>query len=79
MAPMSGLTSQPNLNALVERSVVFGDVHANASWTRASCGSIFTGLLPEEHGAARFHERLPEGWRTLPEQLRGSARVSSGS
>ena len=62
----------PNLNALAERSVVFTDVHANASWTRASCGSIFTGLLPEEHGAARFHERLPEGWRTLPEQLRAA-------
>jgi arylsulfatase A-like enzyme len=62
----------PNVNALVEHSVSFGDVHANASWTRASCASIFTGLLPEEHGAARFHERLPEGWVTLPEQLRAA-------
>jgi arylsulfatase A-like enzyme len=44
-------------------------VHANASWTRASCASIFTGLLPEEHGASRFHEKLSESWVTLPEQL----------
>ncbi len=59
----------PAMNALVERSVLFTDVHANASWTRASCASIFTGLLPEEHGAARFHERLSEHWLTLPEKL----------
>jgi len=59
----------PRLNARVERSVLFGDVHTNASWTRASCASIFTGLLPEEHGAARFHEKLSPHWTTLPEQL----------
>jgi arylsulfatase A-like enzyme len=62
----------PAMNALVERSVLFSDVHANASWTRASCASIFTGLLPEEHGAARFHERLSEHWLTLPEKLRAA-------
>jgi arylsulfatase A-like enzyme len=59
----------PRLNALAERAAVFTDVHANASWTRASCASIFTGLLPEEHGAVRFHERLADAWVTLPEEL----------
>jgi arylsulfatase A-like enzyme len=62
----------PALNARAERAVVFTDVHTNASWTRASCASIFTGLLPEEHGAARFHEKLSEHWVTLPEQLRAA-------
>jgi arylsulfatase A-like enzyme len=64
--------AMPNLNALAERSALFTDVHANASWTRASCGSIFTGLLPEEHGAARFHERLASQWTTLPEELQAA-------
>jgi len=59
----------PNVNALAKRSLVFRDVVANASWTRASCGSMFTGLLPEEHGAVRFHDRLDERWETLPELL----------
>ncbi len=59
----------PAMNALAERSVLFTNLHTNASWTRASCASIFTGLLPEEHGAARFHEKLSEAWVTLPEQL----------
>jgi len=59
----------PELNALAERSVVFENVAANASWTRASVASIFTGLLPEEHGAARYRDRLSESWTTLPEAL----------
>jgi len=64
-----GANVMPRLNDRVERSVLFSDVHTNASWTRASCASIFTGLLPEEHGASRFHEKLSEHWTTLPEQL----------
>ena len=59
----------PAMNDWAERSTLFTDLHTNASWTRASCASIFTGLLPEEHGAARFHERLSEAWTTLPERM----------
>jgi arylsulfatase A-like enzyme len=62
-------TVMPRMNALARESLVLSDLHTNASWTRASCGSIFTGLLPEEHGAARFHEALAEQWHTLPERL----------
>jgi arylsulfatase A-like enzyme len=73
LAALGGASDvMPTLNALVERSVLFSDVHANASWTRASCASLFTGLLPEEHGAARFHEKLAEHWVTLPEELRSA-------
>lgn len=57
----------PRLNALAEDGVVLTNMHANASWTRASCATIFTGLLPEEAGAASFHDELPEAWTTLPE------------
>ena len=70
LAPYGGAANvMPAMNELAQHSVVFADVHSNASWTRASCASIFTGLLPEEHGAARFHEKLSESWVTLPEQL----------
>ena len=70
LAALGGASDvMPAMNELVECSVLFSDVHANASWTRASCASIFTGLLPEEHGASRFHERLSEHWLTLPEKL----------
>jgi arylsulfatase A-like enzyme len=70
LAELGGASNvMPRLNARVADGVLFTDVHTNASWTRASCASLFTGLLPEEHGAARFHERLAEHWVTLPEQL----------
>jgi len=59
----------PRTDERVRGATLFSDVRANASWTRASCASIFTGLLPEEHGAARFHEKLSERWHTLPERL----------
>jgi arylsulfatase A-like enzyme len=62
----------PVTNELAGRSFVFSNMRANASWTRASCASIFTGLLPEEHGAARFHERLSERWTTMPELMQGA-------
>ncbi len=70
LAPWGGKEEwMPYTNGLATESVVFSDVLANASWTRASCASIFTGLLPEEHGALRFHDRLDESWETLAEVL----------
>jgi arylsulfatase A-like enzyme len=41
----------PELNSIMQRSVVFDDVLANASWTRPSVASMFTGLHQEHHGA----------------------------
>jgi arylsulfatase A-like enzyme len=61
--------TMPGMDAIAARSFVLSNVLSNASWTRASVASILTGLLPEEHGAVRFHDRLPSGWRTLPELL----------
>ena len=68
----------PVTNELAERSVVFRNMRSNASWTRASCASIFTGLLPEEHGAARFHEMLSERWTTMPELLHDAGYQTAG-
>lgn len=59
----------PRLDARSERCDRFVDVLANSSWTRPSIGSLFTGLLPEEHGARNFPDRLPESVSTLAEVL----------
>jgi arylsulfatase A-like enzyme len=61
----------PNLNRFAEASVVFTDVLANATWTRPSVASFFTGLRQEEHGAVDRGDRLPERRVTLAEVLRG--------
>ncbi len=60
----------PLLDGFAEESVVFGDVLANATWTRPSVASFFTGLVPEEHGAVDRPFRLGDDHVTLAERLR---------
>ncbi len=60
----------PQLDRFLDGAYRFTDVWANASWTRPSMGSYFTGLLPEEHGARDIGDRLPEARVTLAEVLR---------
>lgn len=62
----------PRTNELVRRSVAYTDLQANASWTRASCASLLTGMLPEEHGAVDFQDALAEQWHTMAELLHGA-------
>ncbi len=62
----------PELNRFAEGALVFRDVLANATWTRPSVASFFTGLLPEEHGAVDRPYRLPPRELTLAEALRAS-------
>jgi arylsulfatase A-like enzyme len=59
----------PELNAIAARSWVFQDVLVNATWTRPSVASLFTGLLPEEHGAVDRRDALPPERVTLAEIL----------
>lgn len=59
----------PRLNEIAQESVVFKDVLANASWTRPSIGSMFTGLYQEYHGAVGRGNALYEPTDTLAEIL----------
>lgn len=59
----------PNANALAARATVFADVHANATWTRPSIGSMFTGLLQEHHGAVDRNNSLKPDVTTMAEHL----------
>ncbi len=62
-------TLMPKLNAIAHESVVFQDVLANASWTRPSIGSMFTGLYQEYHGAVGRENALSRSNETLAEIL----------
>jgi arylsulfatase A-like enzyme len=59
----------PELNAIAAQSLVFQNVLANATWTRPSVASLFTGLLPEEHGAVDRGDALSHDRVTLAELL----------
>jgi arylsulfatase A-like enzyme len=58
----------PRLDRWAERGVVFANAIAPSCWTLPSHASIFTGLLPHQHGA-NFAEPLSRRWWTLGEVL----------
>lgn len=71
LAALGGDPAQmPHLDRFAQNSLVFGNVMANATWTRPSVASMFTGLLQEEHGAVDRPFGLREEHRTLAELLR---------
>ncbi|HTV54412.1 MAG TPA: sulfatase, partial [Terriglobia bacterium] len=41
----------PAIDAIASRGALFENAYSPASWTLASLASIFTGLLPHQHGA----------------------------
>jgi len=49
--------TSPNLDRFALDSVVYEHAYATSSWTLASHASLFTGLLPMQHGA----QSVPEG------------------
>jgi arylsulfatase A-like enzyme len=62
--------SMPDLSRLADRSHAFMDVWANASWTRPSIATFFTGLLPEEAGVMLDGDRLSPDLKTVAEVYR---------
>jgi arylsulfatase A-like enzyme len=67
----------PNIDAWAKRGVVFENAIAPTSWTLASHASIFTGMLPHQHGAD-WNVPLPASWWTLAEILASSGYQSAG-
>lgn len=59
----------PVLDQLAERSVLFQNVVAQSSWTRASMASVFTGLRPFAHGVNLRSDKLADSVVTLAERL----------
>jgi arylsulfatase A-like enzyme len=57
------------LDGLAAEGVLFENAFAQSSWTKASVGSLFTGLFPSRHGAVRRDHRLRDDVLTLAELL----------
>lgn len=65
-----GKRTTPHLNEWARRACVFEDCIAAASYTVPSHASMFTGLLPSEHGANNDYPFLAGGWKTVAELFR---------
>lgn len=60
----------PNLERFAERAQVYDDAWSVAPWTSPSHASMFTGLLPAEHGVdGALAIPFPAGIETLPSVL----------
>ncbi|MCI0407578.1 MAG: sulfatase, partial [Acidobacteria bacterium] len=78
----------PHLDALARQGVLFEQATSTAPWTLPSHASIFTSLLPFDHGSTRETRPLRPSLSMLAERLRnagyrtaaftGGAYVSSG-
>ncbi len=68
----------PGLDALAEKGVVFENALSSSGWTKPAVGTLFTGLIPSNHGAVsrmsvisgRHGAALNPPALTLPEILR---------
>src|SRR5262249_54878468 len=60
----------PRLDAFARSARVFDDCVSVASTTAPAHASMFTGLLPVEHGLANQGPRMGDGFVTLAETLR---------
>jgi len=67
----------PNIDGFARRGVLFEDAISASSWTLPAMASIFTGLLPHQHGAGA-DEPLGNGPKTLPEILRTVGYETAG-
>ncbi len=63
------IATTPFLDRWAQKATVFENCVSPGSITLASHGSMFTGLLPREHGADNKHTRLPSRHQTLAEIL----------
>ncbi len=70
--------TSPHLDRLVREGLLFTRPRAQASWTAASTGSLFTALYPSRHGAEREKQRLLPGCVTLAERLEAAGFFTMG-
>ena len=79
--------TSPNLDAFADGAVLYEQAYATSSWTLPSHASLFTGLLPMQHGAQSVPESpnkslgygvrpLAESFVTLAELLGGNGSFS---
>ena len=69
--------TSPNLDRWARQGVVFDNAVSASSWTLASHASIFTGLLPHQHGADWARPLDTSRW-TLAQALRSRGYETAG-
>jgi len=69
--------TSPHLDRFAADAVVFENAYANASFTRSSVATLFTGLYPESHKVRVLVETLSDRFQTIPVFLKGKGYRTS--
>lgn len=67
----------PTLDRLGDESLVFDDVHAQASYTLSSTATLLSSTTPAEHLVLDKNDRLAPRFVTLAEALRGAGYATA--
>jgi arylsulfatase A-like enzyme len=59
----------PYIDRLARAGIRFANASSTSSWTIPSHASLFTGVMPIQHGATQEHRKLDKGFATLAELL----------
>jgi|GEM_PF-611854 len=62
--------TSPNIDRFAADGVIFENAYANATFTRSSVATIFTGFFPHRHKLRILAHALPKGLFMLPEFLK---------
>lgn len=73
-----GPADTPNIDAFAKDAITYARGFSQASWTKASFGTIFSGLYPECHTATGKASSLPEDVETVAELLRAGGYYTQG-
>jgi arylsulfatase A-like enzyme/uncharacterized membrane protein YbhN (UPF0104 family) len=74
----SAIPDTPRISELADDSVVFLESFAQSSWTKASFGTIFSGMYPEAHTAIGKVSALPDELTTIAEALEAGGYYTKG-
>jgi arylsulfatase A-like enzyme len=77
LALYGGHVKTPNLRRLASRGALFERAYAHAPMTGPSHASLFTSLLPAEHGVRNNGRRLASKFTTLAEALAATGRTTA--
>jgi len=68
----------PKLAEFAQDGIVYTRAFSQASWTKASFGTIFSGMYPECHTSTSKISSLPDGVDTVAEVLRDGGYYTQG-
>lgn len=75
-------STTPALDTFARQATVFEQAYTPAPWTLPSHASMFTGLMPSEHGVATWFSdrptRLPEDVATIATELSEAGYLTAG-